>query len=608
MTAHEQQIRAATLAGSLLSCLATSAVLLSFAAYSKEQRTFRHILIFNLTLSEFINSLNNSISGIISIRDTELEPGVACTVNGFIGQLSVQAADFSILAIAIVTLLTVTRRAFLPAASNTKKTFLAMSIWIVPIFTSTFATAQGAMGPVAGNWCWIMASRPDLRYALTHGWRILIIFVTIIIYGYIWWFMSRHFHSMVQIQRTGLTDDSTANSSTGGTTLSGGTVSSIGNTTTIGSTSKKSMMVKSPPPPPPPPPPPGKKKGVSWTQSIRSVSSVRSGPKHKVEDDEEVQALPDGAAFPETKETMERELELFDSRPRAPAIRLEKPPPSRKGSQGNGHGFGLSYLRDEDKGMLSPPAVKTPNNQEESDIVQLTQPVVPRKSGIVSWQLPDIPPSPKGSWRHNFKSFGVHGSPSRSPSRSPMASPVPMLPISRTPQARGGKIERSEQSPRWEPPWRDNNNNNSNNTTTTNNNTESPRPGRILSIWPLSGPRSEGSRMSSPFRRPQSRLPVTLVTNASEFPMRRRTRQVEKEIKRMMLLNAYPIFYVLLSIPGLMNRLFEATGTHLPSDTAQALQAPVQFIGLANALTYGFNKHVRHRIKGDWRALRGRAP
>ncbi|EHA49263.1 hypothetical protein MCOR27_004574 [Pyricularia oryzae] len=595
MSTYESEIRAATLAGSLLSCLATSAVLVSFVAYRKEQRTFRHVLILNLTLSEFINSLNNSISGIISIRDTEIEPGVACTVNGFVGQLSVQAADFSILAIAIVTLLTVTRRAFLPAASTGKKIFLAMSIWIVPLFTSIYATAQGAMAPVAGNWCWITASRPDLRYALTHGWRILIIFGTIIIYAYIWWYMSRHFHSMVQIQRTGLTEDSTVASSLG-TTSSGGTMLSTGNSTTVGVSSTKSLMVQSPPPQ-------GKKKGVSWTRSIRSVRSAR---KHTAyDDDEEVQALPGGAALPEVKETMERELEFSDGGAQVPAIRLEKPPSSRKGSRTSTHGFGLSYLREEDKDLLSPPAVRSANNQEEQEPVGPKQPSGVRKSGVVSWQLPDIPPSPKDSWRRNFRDFGVQGSPSRSPSRSPAPSPVPMRSLSplfkssrqEAAAARGGKMERS-QSPRWEPPWRDNNN-------------ASPRPGRSLSLWPLSSPRSpwrDCARMASPFRQPQARQPVTLMTNASEFPMRRQTRQVEKEIKRMMLLNAYPIFYVLLSIPGLVNRLLEATGIHLPSHTSQALQAPVQFIGLANALTYGFNKHVRHRIRGDWRALRGRAP
>ncbi|TLS24756.1 hypothetical protein PpBr36_08900 [Pyricularia pennisetigena] len=584
MSTYEPEIRAATLAGSLLSCLATSAVLVSFVAYRKEQRTFRHVLILNLTLSEFINSLNNSISGTISIRDKEIEPGVACTVNGFVGQLSVQAADFSILAIAIVTLLTVTRRAFLPAASTGKKIFLATLVWIVPLFTSTFATAQGAMAPVAGNWCWITASRPDLRYALTHGWRFLVIFSTIIIYAYIWWYMSRHFHSMVQIQRTGLTEDSTGTDSSVGTTSSGGTVLSVANTTATGGSSKKSMAEESPPAQ-------GKKKGVSWTHSIRSVR------KHKGEDEEEVQALPDGAAPPDIKET-----ELLDAGPQAPAIRLEKPPPSRKGSRTSGHGFGLSYLHEEDKGLLSPPAVRTANTQEVPAPVGPTQPSTTRKSGMVSWKLPDIPPSPKGSWRHNFKDFGVQGS----PSRSPTASPVPMRPLSQlplTPQreasaARGGKMENKQQSPRWEPPWRDSNN-------------ASPRPGRSFSLWPLPSPRSpwrEGSRMTSPFRQAQGRQPVTLMTNASEFPMRRQTRQVEKEIKRMMLLNAYPIFYVLLSIPGLVNRLIEATGIHVPAHTSQALQAPVQFIGLANALTYGFNKHVRHRIRGDWRALRGRAP
>lgn len=94
-------------------------------------------------------------------------------------------------------------------------------------------------------------------------------------------------------------------------------------------------------------------------------------------------------------------------------------------------------------------------------------------------------------------------------------------------------------------------------------------------------------------------------TTASEFPKRRQTRKMEREIKRMLLLNAYPIMYVILWIPGLVNRFMEATG-NTPSNkrVLAALQASSQFVGLANAVTYGFNTALRTRVRRWWRSRR----
>ncbi|RYP79952.1 hypothetical protein DL770_006427 [Monosporascus sp. CRB-9-2] len=78
---------------------------------------------------------------------------------------------------------------------------------------------MGVLRPVSGNWCWISRQRTDLRYGLTHGWRFVIIFLTIAIYSYVWWYMSRHFRSMRLVQDSfsvptqgggGQTDDSGA--------------------------------------------------------------------------------------------------------------------------------------------------------------------------------------------------------------------------------------------------------------------------------------------------------------------------------------------------------------------------------------------------------------
>lgn len=61
--------------------------------------------------------------------------------------------------------------------------------------------------------------------------------------------------------------------------------------------------------------------------------------------------------------------------------------------------------------------------------------------------------------------------------------------------------------------------------------------------------------------------------------------------------NAYPTLYVLLWIPGIVNRLMEATGK-TPSNprAVAALQSTSQFVGFANALTFGINATMRRRI------------
>lgn len=53
------------------------------------------------------------------------------------------------------------------------------------------------MVPVGNNWCWIAADRTDLRYALTHGWRLAVFFITVLIYAYIYWYFQRHMKSML---------------------------------------------------------------------------------------------------------------------------------------------------------------------------------------------------------------------------------------------------------------------------------------------------------------------------------------------------------------------------------------------------------------------------
>lgn len=69
-------------------------------------------------------------------------------------------------------------------------------------------------------------------------------------------------------------------------------------------------------------------------------------------------------------------------------------------------------------------------------------------------------------------------------------------------------------------------------------------------------------------------------------------------LKRMLLMNGYPIAYIVLWIPGMVNRLAESVGAS--PRWLQVLQASTQFVGLVNALTYGLNEQFRQRARERW--------
>ena len=68
-----------------------------------------------------------------------------------------------------------------------------------------------------------------------------------------------------------------------------------------------------------------------------------------------------------------------------------------------------------------------------------------------------------------------------------------------------------------------------------------------------------------------------------------------RAIQKTLLLNAYPLAYIILWIPGIVNRLIEATGH--TSEVMKILQASTQLVGLANALTYGWNERVARQLR-----------
>lgn len=98
-------------------------------------------------------------------------------------------------------------------------------------------------------------------------------------------------------------------------------------------------------------------------------------------------------------------------------------------------------------------------------------------------------------------------------------------------------------------------------------------------------------------RRPQQ-LPAAqyahkhgnLATAAPTIPPASEFWERERRIQKLLLLNAYPIGYVLLWVPGILNRLLELGGKSYPA--LEIAQSSTQFVGLVNALVYGYNERI----------------
>ncbi|KAH7063303.1 G protein-coupled glucose receptor regulating Gpa2-domain-containing protein [Macrophomina phaseolina] len=509
--AYDELIATITLVGSLLSCVATTCVLISYIVYHEQQRSFRHALVLNLALAEFINSLNNSISGIVYVTNHSLSPSPACTLNGWVGQLSVQAADFSILAIALVTVLTITRKTYMPNASLGRKVVICLSVWIVPIITSITATAMGQMVPVSGNWCWISSKRTDLRYALTHGWRFAIIFSTIGIYIYVYWYMTRHFAEMATSKLKGSYDTDPNSNSTGAT---GTTVSSRG--------------YHKP-----------KKRGFE----VMSDEDLELGDVHR---SRRVSFPTDVANFPGQSTN-------FPGNNTNPEFTFDRRNDSVTKNTG------AQIMEEEIAPEESLPITNSQSLEEDLDLPmqgpRLSQtftapspppPQHPDPIHHVDAGAPVRPTSPLDYHTPNYQPMAPPPHPRQLSAPTPLPSPPPPL--------------------------------------------ASPHAYSTTSFQPLVLHNTAPAAASGN----PNRISTTSVSSVA----RRQSRQVEREIKRMLLLNAYPIMYVILWIPGIVNRLLEATG-HGQNKTLAVLQSSSQYVGFANALTYGFNEHLRERIKGD---------
>jgi len=82
--------------------------------------------------------------------------------------------------------------------------------------------------------------------------------------------------------------------------------------------------------------------------------------------------------------------------------------------------------------------------------------------------------------------------------------------------------------------------------------------------------------------------------------------KTERKIKKMLLMNGYPIAYIILWLPGIANRIAEATGHEIT--TLAILQASTQLIGLANAINYGLTESMVGQLKMRFKYGKGAAP
>ncbi|KAF3922291.1 hypothetical protein ABW20_dc0107142 [Dactylellina cionopaga] len=182
------------LIGSLSSFLGSGFIAITYLVLPIK-RHFRHSLILNLAIADFINSANNSVSGLWRlVNRREIPDGPACVANGFLGQLSVQATDTSILAIAIITVWSLTRTTMVRETLPRTTTFLiCATTWVLPVTTSFIVLGMNRYGPVSGNWCWIEAEPSYFRYVMTHGWRFAFILSEIIMYTYLHFYIRKRF-------------------------------------------------------------------------------------------------------------------------------------------------------------------------------------------------------------------------------------------------------------------------------------------------------------------------------------------------------------------------------------------------------------------------------
>lgn len=172
---------------SLLSCFSTLFIIVFYVIFRKDIHNKRHPYILNLIVADFINSLNNTVSGFYVVVNSAIPAGVGCSVNGLVGQVSILAVDYSVLIIALITYIALTKpQSFdrFQAAWKGYCQFVLLAIpWIAGGVTGVIGYIfPGYSAPPGVNWCWLPPEPIYWRYALTHGHRITIMLSIAVLY------------------------------------------------------------------------------------------------------------------------------------------------------------------------------------------------------------------------------------------------------------------------------------------------------------------------------------------------------------------------------------------------------------------------------------------
>lgn len=121
---------------------------------------------------------------------------------------------------------------------------------------------------------------------------------------------------------------------------------------------------------------------------------------------------------------------------------------------------------------------------------------------------------------------------------------------------------------------------------------EPPPPGSALRKRSLAASH-EGFEMETPsMAKDQGVVFADVALDATELDNSLTTSEKHK----ILLVGGYPLFYVVLWLPGIANRVAEATGHSVR--ILQILQASTSYIGFANAATFGWNE-IRERFSID---------
>jgi hypothetical protein len=85
---------------------------------------------------------------------------------------------------------------------------------------------------------------------------------------------------------------------------------------------------------------------------------------------------------------------------------------------------------------------------------------------------------------------------------------------------------------------------------------------------------------------------TSTLSRSQGYPHAMSTQRLRNKtlLRKIRVLQIYPILYVILCLPGIASRISEAIGYHLK--VLELLQASTQFIGLANAIAFELTRRM----------------